>query len=186
MARKSRKTSKTENELKKTATLTQQRKELLLKQLTRYPIVETACKQTDIGRSTYYQWKQEDESFAKQANEALASGKLLINDMAESQLIKKIQEGKVIPIIFWLKNHHPDYNEKMLHIHTANNDLDESELVAVARALMNIGMRGQIKDSTKAIIKKAKEQQEKFNEDSFGKDYKSKREFPLEEEDDDL
>jgi len=166
MIKKSRRTSKTVNELKKEKTLTQKRKELLLGQLTKYPVVEASCRQAEIGRSTYYQWKKEDTFFRKQADEALASGKLLINDMAESQLIKKIQTGEsMTAIIFWLKNHHKDYNEKIFYIHeNMEKEFTKKERVTLARSLINSQLGFLLKGEKKEIIKEAENQQKELDE----------------------
>lgn len=88
-------------------------KELLIKQLKKTPVVEVACKKLSIGRASYYRWRKEDENFREKADEALLIGKHFINDMAESQLIRAIQEGNMTSIIFWLKHHHRDYKTKV-------------------------------------------------------------------------
>lgn len=88
-------------------------KELLLEQLKKTPIVQVACEKLGIGRATYYRWRKEDHTFAKQATDALLLGASLINDLAESQLITAIKNQNLTAIIFWLKHHHPDYANKV-------------------------------------------------------------------------
>lgn len=92
---------------------TDQNKELLLEQLRKTPIVETACQKLNIGRSTYYYWRKEDPEFAKKADEALKEGSLLVNDLAESQLISAIKNGNMSGIIFWLRNNHSTYKNRI-------------------------------------------------------------------------
>ncbi len=176
MTKKSRPTSKTENKLKKERALTQKRKDLLIQQLAKYPIVETACKQADIGRSTYYQWRKEDEDFERLADEALANGKLFINDMAESMLIKKIQEGVTVPLIFWLKNHHKDYNEKIFYIHeNVEKELTREGRITLARSLINSQLKFLLNGEDEDIIKEAEKQQREFDERrSLGPDSEEK------------
>lgn len=87
--------------------------ELLLEQLKKTPIVQIACEKTGIGRSTYYRWRAEDKEFAKIADEALQEGNLLINDMAESQLLSAVRDKNMTAIIFWLKNHHKAYANRL-------------------------------------------------------------------------
>ena len=36
-----------------------------------------------------------------------------MNDLAESQLLKSVRDGNMTAIIFWLKNHHPSYENKL-------------------------------------------------------------------------
>ena len=88
-------------------------KELLLEQLKKTPIVQVACQKVGVGRATYYRWRKEDNEFAKAADSALQEGSLLVNDMAESQLLSAIRDKNLGAIIFWLKSHHPAYTTKM-------------------------------------------------------------------------
>lgn len=88
-------------------------KEKLIEQFKKTPIVEIACGKVAIGRATYYRWKKEDEEFAQVAEEALLEGKLLINDMAESQLISEIKNKNMTAIIFWLKHNHPSFSTRV-------------------------------------------------------------------------
>lgn len=87
----------------------ERKKELLLKELKIKPIVQTACQKVGIGRATYYRWKEEDHIFASKAEEALEEGCLVINDLAESNLISEIEDKNMTAIIFWLKYHHKSY-----------------------------------------------------------------------------
>lgn len=84
-------------------------KELLIEQLKKTPIVQIACEKVGIGRATYYRWRKEDAEFAKLSDEALQEGSLLVNDMAESQLMSEIRSKNMTAIIFWLKHHHSAY-----------------------------------------------------------------------------
>lgn len=88
-------------------------KETLLNLLRQTPIIQVACSKTGIGRATFYRWRKDDEEFSKMIDEAIFQGKLFINDLAESKLIAAIQDQNITAIIFWLKNHHWDYREKL-------------------------------------------------------------------------
>lgn len=90
-----------------------QNKELLLQQLKKTPIVQIACEKLGIGRASYYRWFKEDKEFAKASEEALHEGNLLVNDMAESQLLSAIRDKNLTAIIFWLKHHHASYTNRM-------------------------------------------------------------------------
>ena len=101
-------------------------KNLLIDQLKKTPIVQIACEKLSIWRSTYYRWRQEDRDFKRDSSKAIEGGKLLINDMAESQLISAIKDKNLTAIIFWLKNNHKDYEH---HIRvTANTEDDDGKL----------------------------------------------------------
>lgn len=88
-------------------------KVLLIEQLKKAPVIQIACQKTGIGRATFYRWKNSDEKFAKDAEEALTEGSALINDLAESQLLAAIKEQNMTAIIFWLKHHHPNYTTRL-------------------------------------------------------------------------
>ena len=88
-------------------------KQDIIIQLQKTPIIEYACKNTGLGRSTFYRWRKDDESFANEVDQALTKGRLLINDMAESQLISGIKDKNMTAIIFWLKHNHKNYSTKI-------------------------------------------------------------------------
>ena len=62
-------------------------------------VVTTACKQVGIGRTTFYNYYNDDKEFAKQVDEI----ENVALDFAESQLHKQIQEGSTAATIFLLK-----------------------------------------------------------------------------------
>lgn len=92
---------------------TDEGRQLLLEQLKKTPIIQVACSKTNIARTTYYRWRQADAKFAKAADTALIDGCLLINDMAESQLISAVKDKNFSAIVYWLKHHHPTYTNRL-------------------------------------------------------------------------
>lgn len=88
-------------------------KQALLEQLKKTPIVQIACEKLGIARATYYRWRQANKKFSKMADEAIRDGSLLVNDMAESQLMSAIRDKNLTAIIFWLKHHHNNYATKI-------------------------------------------------------------------------
>lgn len=62
-------------------------------------LVTMACKKANISRTTYYQWRLDDEVFAKDCDEVPE----LIGDMVESEAYKKIAKGDGEMIRFYLK-----------------------------------------------------------------------------------
>jgi hypothetical protein len=88
-------------------------KQLLLEQLKKTPIIQIACEKIGLGRTTYYRWRQADSKFALAADTAIFDGCLLINDMAESQLISAIRDKNFPAIVYWLKHHHPTYANRL-------------------------------------------------------------------------
>lgn len=100
-------------------------KKKIIKTLEQQPIIQTAVAMSGVDRSTYYRWRDEDEEFREKTEGAKEQGVEFTNDMMESLLIKLAREGKVTPIIFWLKNHHPDYSEKKYFNHEHHIRQDE-------------------------------------------------------------
>ena len=97
-------------------------------------IVSYACDKTNISRQTFYNWKENDDDFAQQAEDIQET----TVDMAESKLLPSINEGNVAAIIFYLKTkgkkrgyveqHDVDVNgnafEKLMR-ETSDDDEDE-------------------------------------------------------------
>ncbi|MDP1624874.1 MAG: hypothetical protein Q8L64_03810 [bacterium] len=86
---------------------------VVLEQLRKIPIVQIACERSNIGRSTYYRWRRDDEKFKKATDEAMQDGEEMINDLSESQLITLIKEKNFPAIQLWLRQHHPKYRNKV-------------------------------------------------------------------------
>ena len=61
--------------------------------------VSEACKENNIGRCTFYEWKKTNKEFDKKVNE-ICEAQI---DLVESQLIENIKIGKEASIIFYLK-----------------------------------------------------------------------------------
>ncbi len=87
-------------------------KQLLIENFKKTPIVQLCCERSGVSRATYYRWRK-DGKFAKKADEALKEGVLFINDIAESQLLSSIKDKNLTAVIYWLKNRHLAYAEKI-------------------------------------------------------------------------
>jgi len=113
-------------------------KTLLLEHLEKTPIVQIACEKGGIGRSTYYRWLQSDPVFAKKAKKALQRWVFLMNDVAESQLLKGMKDGNMTAIIFWLKSRHSVYGNKIEIIDTPEKEaLTKAQREVIRRVLKN-------------------------------------------------
>jgi hypothetical protein len=69
--------------------------ELLLKNMGN---ITRSCKELGINRSTFYDWYNSDESFKKKYKEINE----VILDFAEDNLIKRIDEGNITALIYFL------------------------------------------------------------------------------------
>jgi len=115
-----------------------QQREILLKQLEKTPVVQVCCEKTGIGRATYYRWRKEDLEFKEASDKALCEGRLLMNDMAESQLLSGVKNQNMTAIIFWLKNNHSVYKNKVEvsgEIKTKDTKLSPEQEEIVKKAL---------------------------------------------------
>lgn len=61
--------------------------------------VTTACKIVRIGRTTFYEWVNNDEEFKKKVDDI----QNITLDYVEGKLIKQIREDNITSIIFYLK-----------------------------------------------------------------------------------
>lgn len=142
---------------------TEKKKRELVDQLRRTPIVQIACEKTDVGRSTYYQWRKVDGTFARAADKALRAGEFFINDIAESKLISLVQGGNLTAIIFWLKHNHPKYavTTRFIHQYELVSDSPSVEEVTRGESVMfDVVYRPKIKAFAEAVTPKAKELKE--------------------------
>lgn len=111
---------------------------LLLEQLKKVPIVSIACEKSGIGRATYYRWKKDDPEFSKAADEALAEGTHLVNDMAESQLLAAIRDNNLGAVMYWLKHRNPNYNNKLevtARLKQVDDEITPEQEAAITEAL---------------------------------------------------
>lgn len=117
-------------------------KEQLLEILKKTPIVQIACEKAGVGRATYYRWRKEDTEFAEKSDQALQDGSLLVNDMAESQLMSAIKDKNMTAIIFWLKHHHSAYLTKVeiTSANKAEDTLKPEQQDDVKKALVMAGI----------------------------------------------
>ncbi len=90
-----------------------QDKEKVLEQLCTTPVVQMAVKTVGVGRTTYYTWRKNDAKFSKAADQAIEVGILMMNDIAEVQLLSLVKEKKFEAIRFWLTHRHPSYANKL-------------------------------------------------------------------------
>lgn len=118
-------------------------KKLLIARLEKTPIVEAACKQINLPRSTYYRWRKDDEEFSLKCDETIELSIGRINDLAESQLINAIKSQNMTAITFWLKHHHHKYRNRLeinARIQAVQQELTPEQAEVVARALQMAGL----------------------------------------------
>lgn len=118
-------------------------KKRLLLRLVKTPIVEAACNQANVPRSTYYRWRKDDEAFAEACDEAIEQSSSVVNDLAESQLISAIKDQNMTAVMFWLKHHHRNYRTRVeidAKIESVQQELTPEQAELVAHALKLAGL----------------------------------------------
>ena len=115
-------------------------KNTFLEQLRKIPIIQVACEKVGISRNSIYRWRNEDEEFKKEMDQALADGEALVNDMGESQLLSLIQEKNWHAISFWLRHRNPKFKER-IEINANINQIIEKltpEQESIVREALNL------------------------------------------------
>ncbi len=112
MVKKKATKKKVTTKAKKKVLTLPQRKKLLLKNLeASHNIVSMACAKSNLSRTTFYNYYEEDDAFAE-AVDALADTAV---DFVESKLYDLINSGDTTATIFYLKTKAKDrgYNERI-------------------------------------------------------------------------
>lgn len=110
-----------------------------LDQLRKIPIILVACEKSGLSRNTVYRWRKEDESFAKEMDEALKEGEELVNDMGESQLLTLIKEKSWSATSFWLRHRNPKFKERVEITTKIDNGPLSPEQELVVRGALELG-----------------------------------------------
>jgi len=133
----------TKSEYKKAAIKIKRQKQLFIEQLQKTPIIQLVCERLEIGRTSYYRWRNGDKKFAGDCDKAISEGQYLVNDLAESMLVNAIKDCNLSAIRFWLQNHHADYKNRVElsgTISHACEELTNEQEVLVRQALLNAGL----------------------------------------------
>jgi hypothetical protein len=120
-----------------------QTKALVVEQLKKTPIVQVVCEKFNIGRSTFYRWKQESKDFNKAVDEAVKEGTEYLCDLSEGQLVSAIKDKNLRAIIFYLKSNSTKYATKVelngkLKVETKPLSTKEKELIKKALSLSGL------------------------------------------------
>lgn len=84
-------------------------KQQLLEALEESPNLGQALTRVGINRSTYYRWRQDDQVFALNADNAMWNGREKTADMVEMSLLGKARDGSVQAQKIYLEHNHPRY-----------------------------------------------------------------------------
>jgi hypothetical protein len=87
-------------------------KEDLLLEIAKFGNVYLSCLKVGINASTYYRWKEKDELFKEEAEEAERDGRRNICHVAEHALLKNVKEGQQRAIEYTLNHNSEIYKKK--------------------------------------------------------------------------
>lgn len=88
-------------------------KEKILEGLREIPVVSLVLKRSGVSKTTFYNWKKESKEFSNNVDHAMRESVMSVNDLAEGQLIKKIRDGNMTAIRYWLDSHSRTYNARI-------------------------------------------------------------------------
>ena len=114
-------------------------KTLLLEQLRKTPVIETACQKTGVPRSTVYRWMKKSKTFARQIEVAMSEGRKFMIGVAENQLFSLIGEKSFQAIKLYLTTHSERYSNKLEL--TGNVSLKEKPLTKEQKKIIRQALR---------------------------------------------
>jgi uncharacterized protein YicC (UPF0701 family) len=154
------------------------------------PFINHAVKKVGLSRMTFYRWMKIDTHFYYNVNSATEEGHKNLNELAESLLMKKVREGNLNAIKFYLENNHGKYMNRKFRLETRydRNIADASEPVHT-RIPENLVLDEDETDRFAKILQLSKElnlsqyEKERYLEmivtgtfDDYVKDFNNKRE----------
>lgn len=96
-----------------------------------------ACKQADVGWSTFWKWRKQDKELDDEVNQIIEARTQIVEDA----LFKAAIEGNVTAMIFWLCNRRPDrwknINKAELSI---SSDIDQA-IIAIRKIITEDGSK---------------------------------------------
>lgn len=111
---------------------------LLLQALEESPNLGQALARVGINRSTYYRWRQCDEVFLKNADDAIRRGIEKTADMVESSMLNSARDGNVQAQKYYLEHNHPRYKKRtLLDLLESDGRLTPEREQQIAEAMRN-------------------------------------------------
>lgn len=87
-------------------------KSKFIQNLEEMPFISYAAKQAGVARSTIYRWTDSDYEFRRAVDRAMSLSRTRLVDIAELALVKRIKEGHLGAIIFYLQHNDKRYLPK--------------------------------------------------------------------------
>lgn len=84
-------------------------KKQIIEELENVPIPFVVCRKLGVSKATFYRWLGDDIDFKTSIDKATERGRSNINELAESKLIQKLDNGENWAISYWLGNNSERY-----------------------------------------------------------------------------
>jgi len=112
-------------------------KKKFLEEMSEFPSVSRACQKCDISRQSFYRWCKEDSNFKSGYEESLKRGVESINDLAESKLISKINNGELSAIKYWLDSNKKVYRKPREKTPLIDSMIDDDQITSITIKMMD-------------------------------------------------
>lgn len=140
-------------------------KNKFLEELARTSIVGVACERSGISRQTYYRWRNVDSDFYMKADQAMAIGVELNNDLSESVVLNAIRQNDVGTAKWYLSNRHKEYRRPFIvQSNTKNERETKHEYEARLKEAQKTLKKSQSKWFVNEHVARKKEAQKLFDE----------------------
>lgn len=80
--------------------------------LSENPSIHYACRKVGVARATHYRWMKDNADYRTAISRALKNGRQLWNENAEAVLLKKVREGNMRAVTFYLTHNDARYIPK--------------------------------------------------------------------------
>jgi hypothetical protein len=84
----------------------------IIEALKEVPILRYALNKVQVPRQTHYRWMK-NPKYSKLVEEAIEYGRSQTSDLAESHIVKRINEGDIRAGKYWLEHHSPHYKRRV-------------------------------------------------------------------------
>ena len=112
-------------------------KQILIEEISKFGNVYLSCLKVGVNKATYYRWKQQDEKFREESDEAERLGRGNISDVAEHALLQNVKKGNQKAIEYVLSHNSAIYRNPLLPLLRMFEDVYPGEgLIRYRRAMI--------------------------------------------------
>lgn len=112
-------------------------KKKFLDEIKEFPSVSRACQRCNISRQSFYRWCKEDSNFKNEYDISLGQGVDLINELAESKIFTKINNGELPAIRYWLDNNSKKYRKPREKTPLLDSMIDDDQISSITITMLD-------------------------------------------------